>query len=281
MAIRIITDSASDLELSDAKDWQVQVVPMSIQFGDRSYLDGLDLSKTEFYQKLLQGDESPTTAQPAPADFLQLFESARDAGDQVVVILLSSVLSGTFQSAVIAREMCGYADIHLIDSRSASTGIQLLVWEACRMRNAGASAQEISQRLETLKDRIRIFAAIDTLEYLRRGGRLSDFQAGLGTVAKIKPLITVRDGAVSIIRKSFGLSAAVKQLGALLEEHPADLDFPFFLLYSDDIARSDLLLPKLESLGYYAEGLRRASLGPTIGTHIGPGALGIVYLEQE
>ena len=116
MAIRIITDSASDLELSDAKDWQVQVVPMSIQFGDRSYLDGLDLSKTEFYQKLLQGDESPTTAQPAPADFLQLFESARDAGDQVVVILLSSVLSACVTAFAGPVSFVGIAVPHLIKS---------------------------------------------------------------------------------------------------------------------------------------------------------------------
>lgn len=281
MAIRIITDSASDLERSEAKDWQVQMVPMSIQFGERSYLDGIDLSKGEFYQLLLSGRESPTTAQPAPADFLQLFEEARDAGDQVVAVLLSSVLSGTYQSAVIAKEMCGYGDIYLVDSLSASIGIQLLVWEACRMRENGASALEIAQRLEDLKDRIRIFAAIDTLEYLRRGGRLTDLQAGIGTMAKIKPVITVREGAVSIIRKSFGLSAAVKQIGALLTEHPADPDFPFFLLYSDDSTRADLLLPKLEELSIPAGDLRRASLGPTIGTHIGPGALGVIYMEEK
>ena len=143
MAIRIIADSSADLTTQEAEALHVHIVSMSIQFGDRSYLDGVDLSKPEFYQLLAAGKDSPTTAQPTPADFLTPLEEAKEAGDEAVVIPLSSQLSGTYQSAVIAKDMCEYSPIQVVDSRSASAGIHLLVEEACRLRDSGASVQEI------------------------------------------------------------------------------------------------------------------------------------------
>ncbi len=280
MATRIITDSSADLTAQEAEALHVHIVSMSIQFGDRSYLDGVDLSKPEFYQILAAGKDSPTTAQPTPADFLTPLEEAKEAGDEAVVIPLSSQLSGTYQSAVIAKDMCEYSPIQVVDSRSASAGIHLLVEEACRLRDSGASAQEIAQALEALKGRVRIFALIDTLEYLRRGGRLSNLQASLGTVTKLKPVISVREGAVMVVGKAFGVSAAMKQLLRFLAEHPVDNSFPAYALYSDDESRVDDFIPRLRELDLLPKELRRCSIGPTIGTHIGPGAVGMAYIEK-
>lgn len=280
MATRIITDSSADLTAQEAEALHVHIVSMSIQFGDRSYLDGVDLSKPEFYQLLAAGKDSPTTAQPTPADFLTPLEEAKEAGDEAVVIPLSSQLSGTYQSAVIAKDMCEYSPIQVVDSRSASAGIHLLVEEACRLRDSGASAQEIAQALEALKGRVRIFALIDTLEYLRRGGRLSNLQASLGTVTKLKPVISVREGAVMVVGKAFGVSAAMKQLLRFLAEHPVDNSFPAYALYSDDESRVDDFIPRLRELDLLPKELRRCSIGPTIGTHIGPGAVGMAYIEK-
>lgn len=280
MSIRIITDSAADFDAAAARRRKIDIVPMSVQFGRATFWDGRNLSSEVFYKLLQQGKENPTTSQPTPDAFLQLFQAAKSAGDQVVAVLLSGALSGTFQSATIAKGLCGYDPIYIVDSRSATAGVQILVNYACKLRDSGLPAGNIAREVESLKDRIRIFAVIDTLEYLRRGGRLSALQAGLGAVTKLKPVVTVRDGAVSIAAKSFGAAAAVKHLLKLLGEHPVDDLFPSYFLYTDDKSREELLLPKLQAQGGLPQRLHYAQVGPTIGTHIGPGAFGLAYVER-
>lgn len=280
MAIRIITDSASDMERADAQALGVHMVPLKVQFGENTYLDGETITKPEFYTLLLSGDVSPTTSQPTPEDFLTLFEAAQEAGDQVVAVLLSSSLSGTVQSAVIAKGMCGYDGIHIVDSCSATLGEQLLVRHACKLRDQGCNAQEIADTLDELKSRIRIYAVIDTLEYLRRGGRLSNLQASIGTVTRLKPVITLRDGKVVVAGKGFGTAAAVKQAMKFIAEAPADPAYPAFSVYSDDQRSEEQFLPKLAEAGLLPEHLLHGSLGATIGTHVGPGAMGLIYIAQ-
>lgn len=281
MGIRIITDSAADFDPDVAKRRQIDVVPMGVQFGDASFLAGKNLSNEVFYQLLQAGKENPSTSQPTPAAFLRYFEEAKAAGDQVVVIALSGALSGTLQSAEIAKELSEYAPIYIVDSRTATAGMQILANYACKLRRSGLSAESIAAEVDKLKGKVRIFAVMDTLEYLRRGGRLSGFQAGLGAVTKLKPTIAVRDGAVGIVGKSFGMAAAVKHLMKMLEEHPIDDDFPSYFLYSDDKTREELLLPKLKELGRLPQRLHYCGVGAAIGTHIGPGALGMAYIERE
>ena len=281
MAVRIITDSAADFDAAVAKRRRIDVVPMTIQFGSAAFLAGKNLSNEVFFQLLKEGKENPSTSQPAPAAFLRIFEEARAAGDQVVAILISGALSGTLQSAEIAKGMCEYDPIYIVDSRSATAGMQILINLACKLRDSGLPAAAIAEEIDRQKDKVRIFAVIDTLEYLRRGGRLSGFQAGLGAVTRLKPTIAVRDGVVSIVGKSFGTAAAVKHLLKMLEEHPIDDDFPSYFLYSDDKSREELLLPKLREQGRLPRRLHYCGIGPAIGTHIGPGALGIAYIERE
>ena len=281
MGIRIITDSSADFDRATAKRRQVEIVSMAVQFGNASFLDGKTITNDVFYTLLKEGRENPTTSQPTPAEFLRVFEEAKAAGDQVVAVLISSVLSGTLQSAHIAKGMCEYEDIYIVDSLSATAGIQILVNLACKLRDSGLPAPGIAQELERLKGRIRIFAVLDTLEHLRRSGRLSGFQAGLGAMTKLKPVITVRDGAVSIAAKAFGTSAAVKQLQKFLLQYPVDDAYPSYFLYTDDKEREELLLPALREQGKLPLRLHYSSVGPTIGTHIGPGALGMAYIERE
>ena len=281
MGIRIITDSSADFYRATAKRRQVEIISMAVQFGNASFLDGKTITNDVFYTLLKEGRENPTTSQPTPAEFLRVFEEAKAAGDQVVAVLISSVLSGTVQSAQIAKGMCEYEDIYIVDSLSATAGIQILVNLACKLRDSGLPAPGIAQELERRKGRIRIFAVLDTLEYLRRSGRLSGFQAGLGAMTKLKPVITVRDGAVSIAAKAFGTSAAVKQLQKFLLQYPVDDAYPSYFLYTDDKEREELLLPALREQGKLPLRLHYSSVGPTIGTHIGPGALGMAYIERE
>ena len=280
MGIRIITDSSADFELAAAKRRGVSVVSMSIQFGGASFLDGKSITHDLFYRLLQERKENPSTSQPTPADFLRVFEEAKAAKEPAVAILLSSALSGTLQSALIAKEMCGYDPIYIVDSMTATAGIQILVNYACKLRDSGLPAPEIAEAVERIKDRVRIFAVIDTLEYLRRGGRLTGLQAGLGTMARLKPVIAVRDGKVVITGKALGTAAAVKQMIKHLAGHPIDDAYPSYFLYSDDKSREELLLPKLKEQNMLPLRLHYSSVGPTIGAHIGPGALGMAYMER-
>ena len=280
MGIRIITDSSADFELAAAKRRGVSVVSMSIQFGGASFLDGKSITHDLFYRLLQERKENPSTSQPTPADFLRVFEEAKAAKEPAVAILLSSALSGTLQSALIAKEMCGYDPIYIVDSMTATAGIQILINYACKLRDSGLPAPEIAEAVERIKDRVRIFAVIDTLEYLRRGGRLTGLQAGLGTMARLKPVIAVRDGKVVITGKALGTAAAVKQMIKHLAGHPIDDAYPSYFLYTGDKSREELLLPKLRERSALPRRLHYCSVGPTIGAHAGPGALGMAYIER-
>ena len=198
MALRIITDSASDLPAAKAERKRVEVVPLTVQFGPATYYDGKTLTNDLFYKLLTAGEYHPTTAQPSPEAFLKLFEAARAQGDEVLCILLASKLSGTYQSASIARGMCGGEGIYIVDSATASGGIQILLNYACKLRDGGLGGADIAAALERVLPRIRAYAVVDTLEYLRKGGRLSTAQAVIGTVSRLKPVICVHDGAVTV-----------------------------------------------------------------------------------
>lgn len=280
MSIRIITDSSADLTLEDAQRLHIQQVHLHVQIGPKSYLAGKDLMPEEFYPLLRTEKAFPTTSQPSPDAFLQIFEAAQEAGDQVVCILLSSVLSGTYQSAKIAQGICGYEEIYLVDSLSATAGVRLLAEQGCALRDAGLSAPEIARQLTELVPRVHVWGVIDTLEYLYKGGRLNALQAGIGTVAKLKPLVGTKEGHVSVVGKAFGFAAGIKQLLKLMEDMPADEQFPIYRLYTDDMERDVFLREKLVEAGISEERQIPCCIGPTIGTHLGPGGLGVAYIAK-
>ena len=200
MSVRIIVDSSTDV--SEKYREKIQFVPLTVRFGGKEYRDGVDLSKREFYEMLVESDALPTTSQATPAMFADCFEAVAAAGDSAVVITLSSKLSGTYQSAVLAAE--AYPDIYVVDSMSVAIGAGVLAQYGVELAQQGMGAEKIAETLTRQRDRVCVVALLDTLEYLKKGGRISKTVAFAGGVLNIKPVVTVQDGAVALIGKARG-----------------------------------------------------------------------------
>lgn len=273
--VRIVTDSASDLTAEVAKEWGVEVLPLHVFFGDTEYLDGQTITHGQFYEKLVETAELPKTSQVSPAQFADAFEAAEKAGDEVVCITLSSKLSGCFQSANIALE--DYEDrVSVVDSLNASLGERLLVQLACWLRDDGKSREEIAEQLEREKGNIRVISLFDTLEYLKRGGRISGAAAMAGGLLSIKPLISVIDGEVKNVGKARGSKNGQARLREYIEgEGGINFRRPYCLAYS---GLSDALLQKYikDSEAIWkgeTDYLPITTIGAAIGTHAGPNCI--------
>lgn len=217
MSIRIITDSAADLEPEEFTQYNLELVPLTITVDQRIYTADTKFNKQDFFRLLEASNIFPTTSQPSPADFETIFEDAREKGDEIIYVSLSSALSGTFQCASVVKAMGEYDNVYLVDSLSATLGQKLLVLHGAWLRDRGFPAAEIAARLTNLRSRIRIYAGLDTLEYLQKGGRLSKAAAGIGALARIKPVITVNpQGGVAVAGKYLGKSKAMSQIASLL-----------------------------------------------------------------
>ncbi len=276
--IRLVVDSSSDFIKSNL-DEKSELVPIGVSLGERSFLDGIDLDKNVFYNIMAEGDVFPKTAMPSPAVFAEIFEKAKKNGDEVICILLSSALSGTYQSAVTAKEMVGYEKVYIIDSLRASACIKIMFDYAERLIKEGVGAAEIAAKLEELKLKTKVLAALDTLEYLYRGGRLSRAGAVIGAVTNIKPIVTISDdGNVTVLKKSLGFSRAKNDLVELIKKQSIDTDFPVYSLYTCGTVNCEKLEDELEKVGITSDS--RVQVGPTIGAHIGPEAFGLFFVER-
>lgn len=278
MAIRIVTDSTSDIPFEQRAGLGIEIVPLSVRFGSEEYIDGVTLTKPQFFQKLAQCEELPTTAQVNPEKFAQIFRGY-DKEDEIIGIFISGALSGTFQSAVIAKEIVNSEKIHLIDSRSVTFGLALLVYEAVRMRDEGHSAAEICTAVEALVTRLKFYAVVDTLKYLKMGGRLSASSALLGTMLRIKPIISLRDGKVEAVDKRQGQKAAVQAIAQKVKADLPDAGYP--ILFGDSNAPNLTAMLK-EALAGEVDITDSASLelGAVVGTHAGPGCAGLAYITR-
>ena len=280
--VRIITDSAADFEAHELQRLNVACIPLSVSFDEECYLDGVELSKAQFYEKLTQSDIFPKSAQPAPALLEELFTNAHEAGDEAVCITLSSGLSGTYQSARMICEDLGFDGCFVVDSLNATAGERVLVEHACKLRDEGKSAAEIVSALESLRSRVRLYACINTLEYLYRGGRISHTAYKVGNMAQIKPIITVdAEGKVGVPGKAMGMRKGMDTLCKYLEAHQPDPDYPLYLMYTDQRSVAETLGQRMASKGYTVCEDRFVGVGAAIGTHIGPEACGVVYIEKE
>lgn len=280
MSIRIVTDSGADLESAEFSQYQVELVPLGLTIDGRIYSANQQFNKADFFRMLEMAKVFPKTSQPAPSAFEALFEDARQKGDQVVYISIASALSGTYQTATVVKGLGEYDNVFIVDSRTATLCQKLLVLHGAKLRDQGCTAQQIVAALEQLRSRVRVYAGLDTLEYLRKGGRLGRAAASLGTLARIKPVVTVgKDGSVQVAGKCMGIGRAMKEIQSLLEKNPADPDYPIYGVYS---GTQDHVIELLDRLGMQdtVQG-RIYGLGPVIGAHIGPGAYGIVYVEKE
>lgn len=282
MGIKIITDSAADFDSYELKEHSVESVPLTVSFGNDNYIDGVTLTKDRFYELLKTNKDFPKTSQPSPDAFRVIFENAKESGDTVIAILLSSALSGTYQSALIAKNMVEYDNVHLFDTCSATGGEKTYVVLAVKMAASGHSANEILEYLEGIKSRSRLYASLDTLEYLCKGGRLSRASAGIGTLARLKPIITLtQDGEVTVAEKCIGRKNSLEHLVNYIEKTGIDTSIPISFVYSHDESGCKKVMERLAEKGYDLKGSIISNIGPTIGAHIGVGAVGIIYFVPE
>ena len=280
--LRIITDSAADLSPAEYEKLNITCIPLTVMFGETEYLENINLTKDQFYDLLLSSQELPKTAQPSPQRLLDLFEEAHASGDGAIYIPLSSGISGTYQTALMTRNALDYDDCHVADSLNATGGQRLIVQHAAKLRDEGKSAEEILAGIEDVRGRIVLFACIDTLEYLYKGGRISHTVYKLGTLANIKPIITVEsDGTIGVPAKAMGMRKGMDTLCKQAAARPADPNFPFYVMYTNnrDVARE--LAKKLGTVGITLDEDHIIQVGAGIGSHVGPDACGLVYVAAK
>ena len=279
--IKIITDSTSDIDLKYAQELNVEVVPLKVIIDGKEYKDRIDLQPEEFYDLLVNSQTLPSTSQPSPQDFVDLYETAKNNNDSVIVITLSSVISGTYQSANLAKDLVDYDDIYVIDSLGTTQMQRLLVLKAVALRNEGMNAQDLYTFLEAYKHRIRLFAFVDTLEYLYKGGRLSRTAATAGTLLKFKPIIGFDEGKLDVFAKARGTQKATTKIIDLIQQDgEMDLDEPICIGYTGSFDGLDKFENTLRETLHFGETLH-GIVGPVIGTHAGPGARLIAYVKKQ
>ena len=282
MALRILVDSTFDFTPEQLELTGIEVVRLHVNFGGEDFVDGVDITPEGFYERLIESDALPTTSQAAPADIAEAFERLTANGDELVCLTISSKLSGTYQSAMIAA-----ADfegrVRVVDTLNVALGAQILARYALRLASGGRGMDEVADELERVKGRVHIIALLDTLEYLKRGGRISAAAAAVGGVFSIKPVITIRDGAVAVIGKARGSKNGENLLSQLIEKHGVDFTMPYVLGYT---GLSDALLQKYKAdsarlwVGY-AKDLPVSIVGSVVGTHAGPGAIAVAFFGKE
>lgn len=278
MCVKILTDSACDMIPAEAEALGVTCIPIQISFGTETYEDAVTLPHNQFYEKLAASEALPVTSQVNPMTYGDYYAELTADGSEVVVIALSSGLSGTYQNAVLAAQ--DYPDrVFVVDSLNASSGQFVLVKRAKELAEQGLTAREIAEKLEMEKQEIRVVALIDTLEYLKKGGRISATVAFAGGVLGIKPAIEVKDGKIVLSGTARGMAKGHQLLKKLIESYGGiDWSRPVALIYSGSSEQLDKFVEKNPEL--WEGEVPKRSLGGTIGTHIGPGACGVAFFSK-
>ena len=281
MSVRIITDSASDM--SPAEHPALHVLPLSVSFGTDVYMDGVDIDHQRFYEMLVERDELPKTGQVNPYAFSQAITEAREAGDEAVIITVGAKLSGTNQSARTALAEMPGGDVFVVDSNNVTLGERVLVEYALRLVDEGRSAAQIAAAVEAVRDRVVVIGLLETLEYLVRGGRLSAAAGAVGTLLNVKPVVAAEDGLIVQLGKARGSKNGRNLLNQKVEKAGGvDFSMPLALGYT---GLSDAVLKKYieDSAALWAghtEGeLPVHTIGATIGTHVGPGAVAVAFFQ--
>jgi DegV family protein with EDD domain len=279
MAIRIVTDSTSEISREEAKKLNIEIIPMTINFGDETFIDGVDITNKEFYKRLRVAEKLPKTSLINSETFISRFEKYSDE-DDVIGIFISSELSGSLQSAMIAKDSLPTKKIHIVDSIQVSFGLTALVLYAIRLRDEGKTAKEIVEAIEEAKNRLVVIAVIDDLKYLKLGGRLSSSAAFVGSIIKIKPLIRIKDGKVLPVHKALGIHRAFAWLVEQYKLMDVETTMPRLFGHSDSE----------EALEKFRESVKKRTdfpmssvypIGPTVGVHTGPGAVGFCFFTKK
>lgn len=280
MVVRILTDSTADLPAEVAQELGITVVPLKVFFGDDAYLDGVELDNAGFYQKLAACKDLPSTSQPAPADFQEAFLRLIDEGaDAILAITVSSKLSGTYQSACTARDALESArtvPIEILDSRSVSVGMNYAIQKAARMARDGKSLEELKAYVEDTLARSNILAVLDTLEYVRRGGRIGAASAMLGNMLSFKPIISLKDGEVVPVERPRSRGKAYARVAQML----AEMGTLEYVAIAESNAEVGQQLGEALKEVYRGE-LPIYRLGAVLGTHTGPGTAAIAVVTEK
>lgn len=282
MATKIIIDSASDITKEEADKLGVILIPMEIRFEDEEFLDGVNITKKEFFEKLIESSTLPKTSQINPTKFEEEFKKVVDNGDEAVCITISSKLSGTYHNAVKAAG--DFKDkIFVVDSLNASLGEHILFDFAYRLLQQNMSAKEIAEKLDKVKGHLQVLAMLDTLKYLRKGGRISAITAFAGELMSIKPVVAVKGGEVKLVGKAMGSKKAGNLLSSLVQEKGIDTNMPYCVAWSGlDTTLLEKYIKDSEPLWKgKITNISRYPIGSTIGTHIGPNAIGVAFFEKE
>lgn len=279
--VRIIIDTAADLR--EGLKEKFTVMCMKISFGETEYTAGVDITNREFYEKLIESDVLPITSQIKPFDYKEAFDEAENAGEAVVVITISSKMSGTYQSALIAKEESD-AEVYVVDSLNVSIGYGILAEYALMLAEEGKSASEIAEILEKARDKVKIVALLGTLEYLKKGGRISPVTAFAGELLSMKPVVTVKDGEVATLGKARGSRQGNNLLIREIDKAGGvDFDMPLLLGYT---GLSDTLMKKyIEDSAVLWENSKEkldyVTIGSIVGTHAGADAIAVAFFAKE
>lgn len=281
MSIQIITDSTSDISQEEAEKLKIQVVPLGVNFGEEQFLDGVTIKGEEFYNRLMSKDVFPKTSQPAPETFSKLFREAMNNGDEVLYVGCSSGLSGTFNAARLASEEVGYSKVHVFDSLTSIQGLYLMVHSLVSKRDAGASIEDLLTEAEYIKNHIKIVSAIDTLTYLRKGGRLSLAASLFGNLIGLKAMVDLNlEGKIRVYNKCIGLKLAMKIMSLEVKHWAPDSRYALSFGYTDKADNMNTfkgkILEDFPSFKTYT-----SQIGPAIGSHIGPGAFDLAFVSEK
>jgi len=280
MAVKIITDSVSDLPGDLKSAYGIEVLPLMVNFGEVSYRDGIDLTPEAFFEKLKTAQTLPTTSQVNVGQFVECFERIAEAGDEAVVITLSSKLSGTYSAAVTAAEEAGAGHVTVLDSKFVSFGQGLIVLKAAEMAREGMSREDIVKACENLMGRLEMLIFVDTLTYLHKGGRLSAGQAVIGGLLSVKPILCVKDGALAPLDKVRGRKKTLKWFEQYLQDHLAEMseESVGFFHAADPIFMEEMI--DVASSVIRPSGIHRSTVGAVVGTHSGPGCVAFAYFRK-
>lgn len=280
MAVKLIIDAGCDLNLAQANALDVTLVPMTIHFGDHEFRSGVDISNEEFYNLLSTSKELPTTSQPTPYQFETEFRKIREAGDEAVVLCVSSALSGTYQSAMIAAS--DFTDcVHVVDTQAVTVAQRILLEYALRLKERGASAAEIVAELERKKKDVCVFGAVETLEYLMKGGRLTKAAGAIGSVLGIRPILHLADGALAVAGKARGPKAAIAMTHEMIRKIGVDFSMPAGIGYTgNDPNVVDPYLKAPESV-WEGHNIPVYNVGSTVGTHTVPGLFLAAFFKKS
>jgi DegV family protein with EDD domain len=275
--IKIITDSTADLSKEIYEKYDIDILPLLINFGEESYLDGVEINPDKVFERIEKDDILPTTAQVTPNRFIEAYKKYLNEGYKIISIHMSSVMSGTYQSACIAKEALESKDIAVIDSENVTAALGILVIKAAKLRDKGYDIEQMEEELNNIKEKIKVSIYFDSLEYLVRGGRISKTVGIVGGILRIKLILEIKDGLMYVKDKIRGNKKSIKKIISDLENANLDDDVPVILIDVNNIEIKEALRDYMKS---NEVNFVECPVGSTVSIHSGPGCCGLVFLNK-